>query len=55
MKAVRVIQSFREKGNYAKLYEVGTTLQVENNRANELEALGLVEPLKKAKNKADKE
>ena len=55
MKAVRVIEAFHEKGKYAKLYEVGVTLQVENDRANELEALGLVEPLKKAKNKADKE
>lgn len=53
MKTVRVIQPFHDKNNYNKVYKVGEVVTFDDERANKLIALNLVEVVKPSKRKTE--
>lgn len=54
MIVVKVTKEFHDKDNFAIVYKVGESIKVDNKRAESLFALGIAEPMRTPKKKAEK-
>ena len=51
---VKILQEFRDKDNYRKVYKVNDTVEFSDDRFRELKALGLVTEIRSEKQKETK-
>lgn len=52
---VKILSDFRDKYDYSRLYKAGDVVTLNEERANELITLGLVEPLNKKEEATEEE
>ena len=52
---VKILSDFRDKYDYSRLYKAGDVITLNEERRNELIALGLVEPFNKKEDTTEEE